>query len=151
MNSKTWNKYLLPDEKIEYECGVSTKYILYSLFILILLSIFMIPIVIVLIFPIFFIIDYFFYIVFYLKLAYKYAFTNKRIIAQIGWLSLQSITIDYSKITDVVVQQTFLGRILTKSGNLFINTSGSSNHELIIKDIDNPYQVKQILDKLVNS
>jgi len=86
-----------------------------------------------------------FYFLFYIKKAYQYALTNKRLLAKRGWLSTSLISIEYEKITDILVKQGFLDKSFFDVGVLAINTAGTGGHELIMKNIGEPYRVKQEL------
>jgi len=47
---------------------------------------------------------------------------------------------------DVRVLEGFLDRLFYKTGTLVINTAGTSTHEVILKHIETPYEVKKKLD-----
>lgn len=89
-----------------------------------------------------------FYFRFYARIANAYAFTNRRIIIHRGWLSTQTISVDYDKITDTTVIEPFFERIISATGGLAINTAGTSGQEIILLHIDKPYEVKKMLDQL---
>lgn len=89
-----------------------------------------------------------FYYGFYLKTANAYAFTNKRVLFHKSWLSTHTTSVDYSKITDVYVQEPFLERILTRTGHIAINTGGTNLHEIVLKNVESPYELKKKLDTL---
>lgn len=139
-----WQKVLSPDEIIEKEFGLGKKFIKYSLIFWLTIGAFLllggvgiivIPIVL-------------FYYLFYVKEAYRYAFTNKRVLAKRGWLSTNLISIEYEKITDILVKQSFLNKSLDV-GVLAINTAGTGVHELVMKNIGEPYRVKQELCEIM--
>ncbi|MDD3284305.1 MAG: PH domain-containing protein [Patescibacteria group bacterium] len=92
-----------------------------------------------------------FYFLFYLKISNIYVFTNKRILIHKGWLSTNMISVEYDKITDVRVQENFIYKILTKTGNLLINTASTSDTEIILLHVENPYNLKKILDSLIHN
>jgi uncharacterized membrane protein YdbT with pleckstrin-like domain len=83
-----------------------------------------------------------------MKVANAYAFTNRRVLIHRGWLSTHLLSIDYLKITDVSVREPLMDRLLTKSGHLSINTAGTSRTEVVLKNIDHPYETKKQLDKV---
>ncbi len=142
---KIWDKVLKQDEKVIYSFTIGSSYITVTLIFWGLLSLalaFISPLAIVI-----FLLA-FLYLVFYLRAANAYAFTNKRIVIHRGWLSTETISVDYSKITDVLVREPFFAKILTKTGSIFINTAGSSQFEVVLTRIENPYEIKKILDEI---
>lgn len=141
-----WKKVLADHEEVVYEFSVSQNYIIfctiiYSLFSLVL-SIFIIGIPLLL--------YVLFYYLFYIKVANAYAFTNKRILIHKGWLTTVLTSVDFNKITDTYVVEPFLQRVFTKSGNLVVNTAGTDLYEIILRDVDSPYEVKKKLDELID-
>ena len=90
-----------------------------------------------------------FYYGFYIKAANAYAFTDKRVLIHRGWLSTTAVSIDYAKITDVIVHEKFLDRLTTRTGHLGINTAGTGAVEVVLKNIERPYEVKKKLDSLM--
>jgi uncharacterized membrane protein YdbT with pleckstrin-like domain len=92
-----------------------------------------------------------FYCFYYLKIANVYILTDKRIIVKKGWLSNRTISIDYGNITDITVHENFIYRLLTCSGDMIINTAGTDKAEVVLQHIDNPHQVKNIIDELKNN
>ena len=77
--------------------------------------------------------------------------TDKRIIVKKGWLSNRTISIDYGNITDITVHENFIYRLLTCSGDMIINTAGTDKAEVVLQHIDNPHEVKNIIDELKNN
>jgi len=136
---KIWNKVLADGEKTKYEFVISNKYLKFNIILWIILSFFLMFI------PLPFALFYYGY---YLKVANAYAFTNKRILVHRGWLSTTTISIDYDKITDIRVSESFLEKILYKTGSLVINTAGTGRPEVMLYHIDSPYEVKKNLEKI---
>jgi len=137
-----WEKVLSPGEEIKYEFGLGKNYITLTTVFKIILGIiflFILPIGLVII-----LLGLFSY--WYLQVANKFAFTNKRVLIHRGWLSTNLISIDYDKITDVVVYEPFLNKILYGIGDLSIRTA--STEHAILDRVDKPYEVKKILDSL---
>ncbi len=139
----TWQKVLSKDEIIKEEFSISNRYInIWGGFWTIVLGIFTLALLgLGAIFPAF-------YYFFYLKKANIYAFTNKRVLIHRGWLSTNLTSIDYNKITDVFVSESFFQRLLTKSGTIAINTAGSGGEEVVLYNVANPYKLKKLLDEL---
>ncbi|OGF68029.1 MAG: hypothetical protein A2Y62_19305 [Candidatus Fischerbacteria bacterium RBG_13_37_8] len=94
---------------------------------------------------------YAFYYLYYQEISNLYAFTNKRVVIHRGWFSTVTTSIDFDKITDVVVMEPFWARVLTKSGNLSINTAGTDQREVILQNIPEPYEVKKKLDEIMGT
>lgn len=144
-NKKLWDKILNKEEVVKYSFSIGNGYIIFNLIfwgILSLVLIFLTKLgILVFLFTIF-------YFGFYLRIANYYAFTNKRIIIRTGWLTTQTTSIDYSKITDIHVREPFLERIITNSGSLAVNTAGSSNLEVFLNHVERPWAIKKILDDI---
>lgn len=139
-----WKKVLRNDEKVEYEFSIGKKY---RMFGLIMFSIFLLPMLFAsVVFTVLVWLIVFFYFGFYLKVANAYAFTDKRVLIHVGWLSTHTTSIEYSKITDLSVQEPFLERLITKTGSLAINTAGTNYKEVVLRHITAPYEVRKKLD-----
>lgn len=140
-----WNKALSKDEKVEHEFSVGDRYrkvglIIWGIISLILTFIGLITFPIAL-----------FYYLFYVKRANIFAFTNKRVLIHRGWLSTHMISVDYSKITDVHVSEGFIQRVLSHTGTLAIVTAGSTSDQIVLKNVEMPYELKKKLDHLKDS
>ena len=146
-NEKIWEKVLGSDEKIEYEFSIGDRY----------LKVFFVVSSIIIAF-FFFTVDKYsatvlfalvwFYSSFYARVANVYALSNKRILMHTGWLSTNLVSVEYSKITDIVVGEPFFERFITRSGYLKINTAGTSSEEIILNHIEEPFEVKKKIDAL---
>lgn len=142
---KIWQKTLAIDEKVIYEFSVGDGYIKYCLIIWGVISLvgllFMGIGILIFLFSLF-------YYLFYIKIANVYAFTNKRVLIHLGWLSTHTISVDYSKITDVHIHELFWERILAHTGNISIITAGTTSDQIRLRHINTPYEVKKKLDEL---
>lgn len=85
----------------------------------------------------------------YLRLARHYFITTERVIAVIGWLAQDTISIDYPAITDLTVSRDVFERFVTQSGNLAIDTAGSPAEEIVLIHIANPIGVRDQILELV--
>jgi len=147
-NQKIWKKTLGATESVKHEFSIGRRYrkicfILWALVgALFLPTIFLTPMGIIIIALAAF------YYGFYLKVANAYAFTDHRVLIHTGWLSTKLISTEYSKITDVTVHEPFLSRIIFKTGSLQINTAGTSSEEIMLKNVEKPYEIKKRLDDL---
>ncbi len=140
---RIWQKVLAPDEKVIHEFSIGDQFRLFS-FILILIPVmlfmFWMPWVgLVLLLVAAFICG------FYLKVANAFALTDQRIIIHTGWLNTQTVSVDYSKITDITVKDNIFERLLAGTGNLAINTAGGPEKEILLLHIDSPYEVRKQL------
>lgn len=142
-----WSKVLNPHEEVKYEFSIGKRYRIIAMILMaILAASLLIP-------PmtrwgIFLLALVFFYYGFYIKVANAYAFTNDRILVHKGWLSTKLVSTEYQKITDVTVHEPFFSRIISKSGSITINTAGTGTHEIVLKNVQNPYEIKKKLDEL---
>lgn len=142
---KIWQKTLSGDEKVEYEFSVGGRYIKFGLIVWGIISL---PFLFAMGFGIFIFLIALFYYAFYLKAANAYAFTNKRVLIHRGWLSTHTISVDYSKITDVHIREPFFDRIITHTGNIAVITAGTTVDQIVLQHINAPYEVKKKLDSL---
>lgn len=144
-HSKIWDKILNSDEKVAYEFSIAKEYRLFWIIVFCLIGILFIVGGMIGT-GIFIILITLFYTGFYLKKSNVYAFTNRRVVVHRGWLSTKMISVEYDKITDVKVSESFLGRFLTSSGTLIINTAGSIRDEIVLNNVPSPYEIKKKLD-----
>ena len=142
---KIWEKTLSADEKVEVEFSVGDRY---RKFGLIAWGIISLPLLFAAGMGIFVFLIALFYYGYYLKVANAYAFTNKRVLIHRGWLSTHTISVDYSKITDVHITEPFFNKIITHTGNLSINTAGTTTDQIMLSHIKSPYEIKKQLDNL---
>jgi uncharacterized membrane protein YdbT with pleckstrin-like domain len=141
-----WNKLLNNGEKVEYQFSIGNTYTTVGLIIWGIVALFFI-------FANFWIgallfVAVAFYHKFYLPAANAYAFTNKRVLIHRGWLSTHTISVDYSKITDIHVAEPFFDKMISHTGHIAIITAGSTRDQIILKNIESPYEVKKKLDSL---
>jgi uncharacterized membrane protein YdbT with pleckstrin-like domain len=138
-----WRKTLNENEKVEYEFSVAKKQ---RILVLVIWAI--IGVIFLFSFPVVSILFVAFGLIHYWYLGLNaYAFTNKRLLVHTGWLSTKSTSINYDKIIEVSVDEPFLNRTITNSGNLVIKTGGFG-HDVVLRNIESPYEVKKTLDRL---
>ncbi|RJQ35158.1 PH domain-containing protein [Candidatus Parcubacteria bacterium] len=143
--AKIWEKTLGPNEEVKYEFSVSKRYrkiLMVATVIIGILFFYLPPLAIGIA------LLGLFYFGFYLKVANAYAFTNDRVLIHKGWLSTKLISTEYQKITDVTVHEPFISRIIFKTGHLTINTAGTGAHEITLRHVERPYELKKKLDGL---
>lgn len=142
-----WNKTLGSDEKVKFEFSIGDRYIKYHLIFWGVISLLFLLAMGLGILTFLALVALFYY-GFYLKVANAYAFTNKRVLIHKGWLSTHTISVDYSKITDVHIEEPFIDRVITHTGHIAINTAGTTLHEIVLKHVESPYEIKKKLDSL---
>ena len=144
-----WKKVLRTDETVKYEFSVGKRYRTFNLIVWSLLGLLFMGASFE--FGTIFILFILFYFGFYLRVANAYALTDKRIIIHRGWLSTNAVSIEYSNVTDVTIQEPFIERLLTKSGSLAVNTAGSGAKEVVLMHITTPYEVRKMIDEIRTS
>ncbi len=165
MTKKILEKVLSPSEKVKYQFSIGDKYlktkkiamicfgsliffIIGSILIYLFKNYEMLIIAIIVIFWVFFVLFSFFYFGWYLKRANIYLITNKRIIIHKGWFCTRVVSVDFIQITDVKVIKPFIEKIIYKTGTLKINTAGMEIHPIILHHIENPFDIKRILNEI---
>lgn len=84
----------------------------------------------------------------YLRLSNNYYLTDKRLIIREGLFSIEIKTIEYDKITDMETSQTFLERLISMSGDLFVSTAGANELDANLYNIDSPTELKASINTL---
>lgn len=82
--------------------------------------------------------------------ANRYLFTTRRVIIKTGLFSVKLTTTLYDKITHIEVDQGFMDRILLHHGSIIINTAGMNKNEIVLKNVDYPMELKNLLERLIN-
>ena len=146
---KIWNRILSDGETVEYEFSLSN---VYRYFWGSLWSVLSLPLIFLFkpgqIFFLIVMLYNWFYHGFYLQASNAYAFTNRRVLIHKGWLSTITVSVDYNKITDVSVIEKFFEKLIFRSGELLIDTAGTSEEEIVLKHIHAPYEKKKKLDAI---
>ncbi|MEX0895777.1 MAG: PH domain-containing protein [Patescibacteria group bacterium] len=81
----------------------------------------------------------------YIKYTLAYLITDKRIVIKKGLIGQSTLSADYTKLTDVTVEQGILGRLLLNTGTIKLNTAGSDLEEINLRWVSNPFSTKDIL------
>ncbi len=89
-----------------------------------------------------------FYHLFYIHTSNLFVLTDRRIIVKRGWLNTTIKSVNYDRITDVAVEQSFLDKVLYDTGTLFISTAGGDGYELELNCISRPHEMKKDLSDL---
>lgn len=82
--------------------------------------------------------------------ANRYLLTTRRVIIKKGIFGVKLTTTLYDKITHLEVDQTIVDRLLLHHGSIIINTAGVTKGEIILKYVDYPLELKNLLERLIN-
>lgn len=82
--------------------------------------------------------------------ANRYLLTTRRVIIKKGLFSVKLTTALFDKITNLVVDQSIIDRLLLHHGTIVVNTAGVSKGEIILKYVDYPMELKNLLERLIN-
>lgn len=82
--------------------------------------------------------------------SHRYLLTTRRVMIKTGLLSVKLSTALYDKITHIEVDQSLMDRLLLHHGNIIINTAGISKNEFVLKYVDYPIELKNLLERLIN-
>lgn len=145
---KICDKIVGKDEQIKYVFSVGYSFIALSMTFWSIISVIFIFFKYIGIFTLIIAIFYHFY---YLKIANVYILADKRIIVKKGWLSTSTVSIEYKNITDITIQENFIYRLLTCTGDMIINTAGTDRAEVVLRHIENPHEIKDMINKLKNN
>ena len=155
-----WDDKLYQDEKILKDFSVGKGYIYYYLILstiifLLFFSgsmylVFVFKTYVFLIMTIIIYVGAIFYFIYYLPASYRYALTNKRVLIKEGWANTHTITIDYDSITDIRVYSSIINKIFCKTAVVYINTAGGKGVEGTLKNIQDPYEIKKLINQQTN-
>jgi membrane protein YdbS with pleckstrin-like domain len=139
-----WNQIISKEEKKELEFGISITYAtLLLLFtsitgIIIVFSNIIIGLAIVILGVIYF---------WYLAKGKHFLLTDNRIILVDVFVGREVISVDYSQITDIELEQSPFDQ-MGGWGTLSINTAGTHSPTIKITPVNNPQKIKQELDNI---
>ncbi|MDO8429719.1 MAG: PH domain-containing protein [Candidatus Daviesbacteria bacterium] len=80
----------------------------------------------------------------------RYLLTTRRVIVKKGVFAVKLASALYDKITHIEVDQTFVDRMLMHHGTIIVHTAGSQKDELVLKFVDYPIEMKNLLERLIN-
>ncbi len=80
----------------------------------------------------------------------RYLFTTRRVIIKKGVFTVKLTAALFDKITHLEVDQRFLDRLLFHHGDIIVNTAGMNKGEIILKYVDSPLELKNLLERLIN-
>ena len=82
--------------------------------------------------------------------ANRYLLTTRRVIIKKGLFSVKLTAALFDKITNLVVDQSIIDRLLLHHGTIVVNTAGVSKGEIVLKYVDYPLELKNLLERLIN-
>lgn len=82
--------------------------------------------------------------------ANRYLLTTRRVIIKKGIFGVKLTVALYDKITHLEVDQSFIDRMLLHHGSVIVNTAGLNKGEIILKFVDYPMEVKNLMERLIN-
>lgn len=82
--------------------------------------------------------------------ANRYLLTTRRIIIKQGLFGVKLTAALYDKITHLEVDQAFLDRLLLHHGHIIVNVAGMHKGEIILKYVDYPMELKNLIERLIN-
>lgn len=82
--------------------------------------------------------------------ANRYLLTTRRVIIKKGLFSVKLGTTLFDKITHLEVDQSVVDRLLLHHGTIVINTAGLNKGEIMLRYVDYPLELKNLLERLIN-
>ncbi len=82
--------------------------------------------------------------------AHRYLLTTRRVIIKEGFFSVKLTSALYDKITHIEADQSFIDRAIMHHGTIIINTAGVHKDELKLSFVDNPIELKNLMERLIN-
>ncbi len=80
----------------------------------------------------------------------RYLLTTRRVVIKKGIFGVKLTATLFDKITHLEVDQTFVDRLLLHHGSIIINTAGVTKGEIVLKYVDYPLELKNLLERLIN-
>lgn len=82
--------------------------------------------------------------------ANRYLLTTRRVIIKKGLFSVKLTAALFDKITHLEVDQSIVDRLLLHHGTIIVNTAGLNKGEIILRFVDYPMELKNLLERLIN-
>lgn len=82
--------------------------------------------------------------------ANRYLLTTRRAMIKKGIFGVKLSATLYDKITHLEVDQSFIDRILLHHGSIVISAAGMNKGEIVLKAVDYPMELKNLLERLIN-
>lgn len=82
--------------------------------------------------------------------ANRYLLTTKRVIIKRGIFGVRLTATLYDKITHLEVDQSIIDRLILHHGSIIVNTAGVTKGEIVLRFVDYPIELKNLLERLIN-
>ncbi len=82
--------------------------------------------------------------------ANRYLLTTRRVIIKKGLFNVKLTAALYDKITHLEVDQSFMDRIFLHHGTIIVNTAGMNKGEIVLRFVDYPMELKNLMERLIN-
>lgn len=82
--------------------------------------------------------------------ANRYLLTTRRVIIKKGIFGVRLTAALFDKITHLEVDQSFVDRLLLHHGTIIVNTAGLNKGEIVLRFVDYPLELKNLLERLIN-
>lgn len=82
--------------------------------------------------------------------ANRYLFTTKRVVIKRGLFSVKLTAALFDKITHLEVDQSVIDRFLLHHGSIIVNTAGLNQGGIVLRYVDYPMEIKNLLERLIN-
>lgn len=82
--------------------------------------------------------------------ANRYLLTTRRVVIKQGLFSVKLTAALYDKITHLEVVQNVVDRLLLHHGSIMVNTAGLNKGEIVLRYVDYPLEIKNLLERLIN-
>jgi|GEM_PF-3517641 len=84
----------------------------------------------------------------YLQAAYVYIVTDRRVISYFQFLNTHLVEIEFDKLTDIMVKEGFIEKLLFGSGAVLFNSAGTSIQEIAFSHISDPHEVRKKVNEI---
>lgn len=129
-------KYLAGGEEIISVFGIGNRYFWFNTILLAPLSLVLVGL------P-------FFLKLVHLKHSKTYILTDRRVLIKDGVFSTKTISAPYDKITHISVREDFFKKLSYGIGDITIHTAGPTPVEIDLIKVQNPLQVKNLIEELI--
>lgn len=82
--------------------------------------------------------------------ANRYLLTTRRVIIKKGFFTVKLTAALYDKITHLEVDQGLIDRFLLHHGTIIVNTAGLNKGDIVLKFVDYPMELKNLMDRLIS-
>ncbi len=133
---KKYSQYLSAGEEVVAVFGIGDKYFWYNVIPLFPLSVALIGMPFLL-------------KLFHQRHNYTYILTTRRVIIKEGIFTTEITTAPYEHITHITVREKFLQKLSFGVGDITIHTAGPTPVEIHLKLIQDPMQIKNLIEELI--